>query len=39
VALTANAFRDDREACLAARMNDHLVKPIDPAALHATLTR
>lgn len=39
VALTANAFRDDREPCLAARMNDHLVKPLDPAALHATLTR
>ncbi|HEV7455713.1 MAG TPA: PAS domain S-box protein [Roseococcus sp.] len=37
VALTANAFVEDREASLAAGMNGHLVKPLDPARLQATL--
>ena len=37
LALTANAFGEDREHCLAAGMNDHLVKPMDPDALYATL--
>jgi two-component system, sensor histidine kinase and response regulator len=37
VALTANAFDDDRRACMAAGMNDHVAKPVDPEALYETL--
>jgi CheY-like chemotaxis protein len=37
IAMTANAFREDREASLDAGMNEHLVKPVNPAALHAAL--
>lgn len=37
VALTANAFTENRRACLDAGMNDVLVKPIEPNVLYATL--
>jgi CheY-like chemotaxis protein len=37
--MTANAFNEDIDACLAAGMNGHLAKPIDVAELMATLSR
>ena len=39
VAMTANAFGEDRAACLEAGMNDHIGKPVDPNALFEVVLR
>ena len=39
IAMTAHAMRGDWEKSLAAGMNDHLTKPIDPRRLFAVLER
>jgi CheY-like chemotaxis protein len=37
VAMTAFAMKVDKERCMAAGMNGHLAKPIDPVELSATV--
>ncbi len=37
VAMTANAMQSDRERCIAAGMNDHVAKPIEPEDLWRAL--
>ena len=38
VAMTANAFEEDRQNALAAGMNGHIAKPIDAAKVEKALT-
>ncbi len=37
LALTANAFDEDRRRCIEAGMDDHVAKPVDPRKLYETL--
>jgi PAS domain S-box-containing protein len=39
LAMTANAFSEDRQHCFEAGMNDFIAKPADPAVLFATVLK
>ncbi len=39
IAMTANAFAEDRENCFAAGMCDFVAKPVDPERLYGTLLK
>jgi len=37
LAMTANAFAEDRQLCINAGMNDHIAKPVEPRQMFLTL--
>ena len=39
IAMTANAFEEDRERCMAAGMNDFMTKPVNPDTLYLMLLK
>ncbi|MGD0960890.1 MAG: PAS domain S-box protein [Methylomonas sp.] len=39
IAMTGNAFREDRQECIDAGMDDHLAKPVDPDHLYSILLK
>ncbi len=39
LAMTANAFAEDRQRCMEAGMNDHIAKPVVPAVLYQTMLK
>jgi len=39
LAMTANAFEEDRQRCLEVGMNDHVAKPLVPGLLYQSLVR
>ena len=39
LAMTANAFAEDRQKALAAGMTEHLTKPLDPDSVYRMLVK